>query len=105
MPSQRGDARSFETAHSSSYHHHLAASPLRRIDLMCDPGFASSRRVVNTRGLVRPAEGCADTGPNAILFALDQLFHNMRIGDMRTRHADQVEHVFRYRVARTGKVG
>ena len=43
-------------------------------------------------------------GPNAILFAVDQFFHNMRIGDMCARHTNQVEHVLRYGVTCARKV-
>ncbi len=72
--------------------------------------FAAGGRVVDAQRLAVfvdavQAVGGADAGPDLVLAALFDLEHDVRIGDVRTRHAHHVELARGDGVARGGHVG
>ena len=55
-------------------------------------------------GLLVHTVGGADTGSDPVFLAARDLVDNIRIGNVRARHADHVHDPFAYRVARVRHV-
>ena len=109
MAALSGDARCFEPCWPGADNDNVARRALRLHHVMGHRGLAAGGRIVNTQRIVafvEPVEavGGANAGADVLFPALNNFSDNMRIGDVRPGHADEIELAFGDGMAGSGDV-
>ncbi len=95
VSARRSDARGFQPARAAADDDEGFQRPVAARDDMRHREFAAGRRIVHAHRLAGidavDAIAHADAGSYLVLAALIDLRHDVRVGQMRARHADQIE--------------
>src|SRR5215472_16673605 len=96
LPTRRGDPSGFETCRSRADDHDFAPSPCCLCDHVRHGRLASSGGIVDAERIEADVDSIdavthADARADLAFATLSDLARNMRIGEMRARHADHIE--------------
>src|SRR4051794_7893674 len=110
MAPRRTHAGGLESGGAASHHHHLSLGTFGRRNDVGHGRLPPRRRVMDAERLIAlraavDAVACADAWPYGMLASLRDLLDDIRIGNVRACHADEIENTFGDRMPGGGDVG